>query len=60
MPHMSAQVGVNSSVSAVPQFSGIRQVLPTLRHFIIRQEVIHLYRHAVRAPKSALPSSCFV
>jgi len=27
MPHMSAQVGVNSSVSAVPQFSGIRQVL---------------------------------
>ncbi|KAL9716084.1 hypothetical protein Ac2012v2_000528 [Leucoagaricus gongylophorus] len=24
---------------------------PTLRYFIIRQEVIHLYRHAVRSSK---------
>lgn len=27
---------------------------PTLKHFILRQEAIHLYRHAVRASKGTL------
>lgn len=28
---------------------------PSLKHFILRQEVIHLYRHTLRASKGILP-----